>query len=52
VLWPDGFAGRFDAFSLVVGVAALAALWRYRTGMIPVILACGVAGLLYRLVLK
>src|SRR5262249_15913567 len=28
VLWPTGFSGRFDAFSLIVGLAALAALWR------------------------
>jgi len=49
VLWPEGFSGRFDAFSLVVGLVALAALWRYRSGMIPVILGCGVAGLAYRL---
>jgi chromate transporter len=52
VLWPDGFAGRFDAFSLLVGLAALAALWRYRTGMIPVIFACGAVGLAYRLVVN
>jgi chromate transporter len=52
VLWPDGFSGRFDAFSLLLGLAALAALWRYRTGMIPVIFGCGAAGLLYRLVLN
>jgi len=50
VLWPGGFGGRFDAFSLVVGLAALAALWRYKVGIIPVIFACGAAGLLYRLV--
>jgi chromate transporter len=50
VLWPGGFSGRFDVFSLVVGLAALAALWRYRTGMIPVIFACGIAGLAFRLV--
>jgi len=49
VLWPAGFGGRFDAFSLVVGVAALAALWRYKVGIIPVIFACGAAGLVYRL---
>ena len=49
VLWPEGFSGPFEWFSLVVGVAALAALWRYRTGMIPVIFACGAAGLSYRL---
>jgi len=50
VLWPTGFSGRFDVFSLLVGLAALAALWRYRTGMIPVIFACGAAGLIYRLI--
>jgi len=49
VLWPEGFSGRFDAFSLLVGLAAMAALWRYRNGMIPVIFACGGAGLVYRL---
>jgi len=49
VLWPQGFPGRFDWFSLLVGLAASAALWRYRTGMIPVILACGSAGLIYSL---
>ena len=50
VLWPEGFSGRFDWFSLLVGLAAMVALWRYKTGMIPVILACGAAGLIYRLV--
>jgi chromate transporter len=49
VLWPEGFSGRFDGFSLLIGLAALAALWRYRSGMIPVIIACGAAGLIYRL---
>jgi chromate transporter len=49
VLWPAGLSGRFDWFSALVGLAALAALWRYRSGMIPVIFGCGAAGLLYRL---
>ncbi|HET7765416.1 MAG TPA: chromate efflux transporter [Burkholderiales bacterium] len=49
VLWPDGFAGRFDAFSFLIGLAALAALWRFKVGIIPVIFACGAAGLTYRL---
>jgi chromate transporter len=49
VLWPEGFSGRFDLFSLIVGLAAIVALWRYRNGMIPVIFACGAAGLIYRL---
>ncbi len=50
VLWPEGSSGRFDWFSLLVGLAAIVALWRYKTGMIPVILACGAAGLTYRLI--
>jgi len=50
VFWPQGFGGRFDTFSALIGAAALAALWRYKTGMIPVILASGLVGLLYRLV--
>src|SRR6266852_26354 len=50
VLWPEGFSGRFEWFSALVGLAALAALWRYRTGMIPVIFACGAAGLAHHLI--
>ena len=49
VLWPDGFAGRFEWASAIIGVAAFIALWRYNAGVIPVILACGVAGLIYSL---
>src|SRR5712692_2671840 len=30
VLWPAGFSGSFEWFSALVGLAALAALWRYR----------------------
>jgi chromate transporter len=51
VLWPQGFAGQFEWFSALIGVAALAALWRYRTGMIPVIFVCGAVGLAHRLLL-
>jgi chromate transporter len=49
VFWPEGFSGRFEWFSVLIGLAAIAALWRYRNGMIPVIFACGVAGLIYRM---
>jgi chromate transporter len=57
VLWPQAssaepFAGRLDWFSLFLGLAASVALWRYKTGMIPVILACGAAGLSYRLIVS
>jgi chromate transporter len=47
VFWPQGFAGRFDAVSALVGLAALLALFRYKVGVIPVIGACGAAGLLF-----
>ena len=47
VLWPEGFAGRFEWASAVIGLAAFVALFRYQAGVIPVILACGIAGLVY-----
>ena len=50
VLWPDGFSSRFEWLSAVIGVAAFAALWRYKVGIIPVIGACGAAGLIYTLI--
>lgn len=50
VLWPQGWAGRFEWFSALLVTVALIALLRYRVGIIPVILGCGGAGLVYRLV--
>jgi chromate transporter len=50
VLWPQGFDGRFEWLSAVIGIAAFTALWRYKAGIIPVIAACGVVGLLYTLI--
>jgi chromate transporter len=55
VLWPEAsgaapFSGRFEWFSAVVGVAAFVALYRFKAGMIPVILACGAAGLAFHFV--
>jgi chromate transporter len=47
--WPQGLAGAPDGFAAVLAAAALAALVRFRAGLIPVILACGAAGLCYRL---
>ena len=48
VLWPEGMSGRFEWPAAVIGVAALIALWRFKVGIIPVILGCGVAGLAWR----
>jgi chromate transporter len=45
VLWPQGFAGVFVWPAAVIGIVAFIALWRFKVGIIPVILACGVAGL-------
>jgi chromate transporter len=52
VLWPEAteaepFSGRFDWFSLLISVAAFVSLWRYKIGIIPVIAACAIAGLVY-----
>jgi chromate transporter len=46
VVHPEG---RIDWFAVVVGVAALVALVRWRAGVIPVIIAGGVIGLVYSL---
>ena len=58
VLWPRGFAQPFDWRALftgfewvsaLIGMAAFIALWRYKVGIIPVVIACGAAGLAYTL---
>jgi len=48
VLWPAGLSGGFEWPLLVIGVSAGVALFRLRAGVIPTILACGAAGLLYQ----
>ncbi len=50
VLMPNGNSGRFDWPSAVIGVAAWLALTRYKQSVIRVILGCGAAGLLLKLV--
>jgi chromate transporter len=47
VFWPQGFEAPFDSFSALVGLCALLALFRYKVGVIPVIVACGTAGLVF-----
>lgn len=49
VLWPQGFSGSFEWFSALLGAAAFVALFRYKVGIVPVIGACAVVGLLYSL---
>ncbi len=49
VLWPEGFGGHFDAASLLIGGAAALALFRFKAGVIPVVLGSALAGLALRL---
>jgi chromate transporter len=49
VIWPQGFKGHFEWFSVLLAVAALLALLRYRVGIIPIILWCGAEGWAYHL---
>ena len=47
VLWPAGFGGSFQWFAALVGLVAFIALFKYKAGIIPLILACGAAGFAY-----
>jgi chromate transporter len=50
VLWPAGIGGQFDVASALIGLGAAIALFRYKVGVIPVILACAAAGFVGALV--
>ncbi|MSP27251.1 MAG: chromate efflux transporter [Methylococcales bacterium] len=45
IFWPQGFSGAFDGLAALISACALLALLRYKVGIIPVIIACGSAGL-------
>ncbi|HLL18999.1 MAG TPA: chromate efflux transporter, partial [Rubrivivax sp.] len=45
LLWPQGFGGRFDAVSAVIGLAAVVALFRFKVGVLPLIGGSALAGL-------
>lgn len=51
VLWPEGFNESFEWFSAVIGAAAFIALFRYKVGIVMVIVVCAVAGLCFSLLL-
>jgi chromate transporter len=46
VLWPQGPGGRFEWAAAAIGAAAALALFRFKVGVIPVVLGSGLAGLL------
>jgi chromate transporter len=45
VLWPQGFGGRFDWPSALIGAAAAVALFRFKVGVMPLLAGSAVAGL-------
>jgi chromate transporter len=49
VFWPAGLAHPPDWITLAIACGAALALFWFRLGVIPVILACGVAGLIVHL---
>lgn len=50
VLWPQGFAGSFEWFSALIGIAAFIALFRFKADIIKAIGACAAVGLFYTLI--
>ena len=46
VLWPQGLAGHFEWWSALIGVAAAIALFRFKLGVITVVLVSGLVGLM------
>ncbi|WP_298231797.1 chromate efflux transporter [uncultured Azohydromonas sp.] len=46
VLWPRGFGGPFDVVSALIAGAAAVALFRFKVGVMPLLGACAVVGLL------
>lgn len=45
VLWPKGFSGNLDWPSALITIAAAIALFRFKRGVIQVLMACALAGL-------
>jgi chromate transporter len=49
VFWPTGFGGDFDGVAVLIGIYALIALFRFKVGVIPVIVVSAAAGVLVSL---
>jgi chromate transporter len=49
VFWPQGFAAAPDLMSMLIAMMALIALFRFKLGVLPLLAACAVAGLLFKL---
>jgi chromate transporter len=49
VFWPAGLEHQVEWFSVVLAVAATLATFRFKAGVIPVILCCGISGMAWKL---
>lgn len=49
VLWPQGFSGNLDWPSALIALAAAIALFRFKRGVIQVLLGCALVGLVVHL---
>jgi chromate transporter len=50
VFWPVDLSGRIDWYSIALTAAASVAVFRFKLNVIPVILACGVLGMLFKVI--
>ena len=48
IWWPEGRAAGIDLASVLISLVALVALMRFKVGVIPVIVTCGLTGLALR----
>jgi len=51
VLWPSGFSGKLDAVSTCITLIATITVFKFRVGVIPVILSCGLLGMITKLII-
>ena len=49
VLWPKGWPGPFDATAALMALGAGVALFRFKLGVMPLLAACGLLGLVLTL---
>ena len=52
VFWPAGFAGTFEWVALLIAAGAFIALYYFRQGIVSVIVACALVGLVYSMLIS
>jgi len=52
VLWPKGLTGPFELPSAVIGILAAIALFRFKAGVIPVVLGSALVGMAWQLLMR